>query len=112
MKDLMEYKGYYGSVHYSDDDEIFYGKLEFISSLVNFEGTNVKSLQKAFRQGVDDYLSTCKEENLEPEQPFKGNFNIRTGSDLHRKLVFYANKRDLSVNKVVIDALENYLKQA
>ncbi len=28
MKDFMEYKGYIGSCHYSDDDEVFYGKLE------------------------------------------------------------------------------------
>ncbi len=23
MKDMMEYKGYYGSVHYNDDDQVF-----------------------------------------------------------------------------------------
>ena len=32
MKDLIQYKGYYGSVHYSDDDQVFYGKIEYIKS--------------------------------------------------------------------------------
>ena len=25
MKDMMSYKGYYGSVHYGDEDRIFHG---------------------------------------------------------------------------------------
>ncbi len=33
MKDMMSYKGYYGSVHYSDEDRIFHGKIEFISDV-------------------------------------------------------------------------------
>jgi predicted HicB family RNase H-like nuclease len=48
MKDMMEYKGYYGSVHYSDEDRIFHGKIEFIRSLVSYEGTDVKRLREAF----------------------------------------------------------------
>jgi predicted HicB family RNase H-like nuclease len=56
MKDLMEYKGYYGSVHYSDDDQVFHGKIEFILSLVCYEGTDVKGLRAAFEEAVDDYL--------------------------------------------------------
>ncbi len=27
MKDMIHYKGYYGSVHYSDDDQVFFGKI-------------------------------------------------------------------------------------
>ena len=34
MKDTMEYNGYFGSVHYNDDDKVFYGKLEFIRALI------------------------------------------------------------------------------
>ena len=48
MKDTMEYKGYFGSVHYNDDDKVFYGKLEFIRALVSYEGTDVVSLRAAF----------------------------------------------------------------
>lgn len=32
MKDMIRYKGYLGSVHYSDDDQVFYGKLEYIKA--------------------------------------------------------------------------------
>ena len=60
MKDMMSYKGYYGSVHYSDEDLIFHGKRGFIRSLVSYEGSNVDSLRKAFEESVDDYLDLGK----------------------------------------------------
>lgn len=47
MKDMMSYKGYYGSVHYSDEDRVFHGKIEFVRSLVSYEGGDVEGLRKA-----------------------------------------------------------------
>ncbi len=69
MKDMMRYKNYYGSVHYSDEDKVFYGKVEFIRALVSYEGTDVKSLRKSFEEAVEDYLQTCKKQGKEPEHP-------------------------------------------
>ena len=109
MKDTMSYQGYIGSVHYSDEDQVFFGKLEYIKSLVNYEGTDVKSLKQSFEEAVKDYLDLCKKEGLEPEQPFKGSFNVRAGSDLHRKAALFAKEKGLNLNKVVTEALEQYL---
>ena len=109
MKDMMAYKGYVGSVHYSDEDRVFYGKVEFIRSLISYEGTDVNSLQEAFEESVDDYLEGCTEEGREPEQPFKGTFNVRTGSDLHRRAVMQAREKGVHLNRLVTEALEAYL---
>ncbi len=109
MNDMMSYKGYIGSVHYSDEDQVFFGKLEYIKSLVNYEGTNVHSLQQSFKEAVDDYLDLCTKEDIKPEQPFKGSFNVRAGSELHRRAALYAKENGLNLNKVVTDALEQYL---
>jgi predicted HicB family RNase H-like nuclease len=106
MKDMMRYENHFGSVHYSDDDKIFYGKVEFIRALVSYEGTNVQSLRKAFEEAVDDYLETCKKQGKEPEQPFKGSFNIRVGSNLHQRVALEAMKRGVSLNKYIVDVLE------
>lgn len=110
MKDMMEFKGYFGSVHYSDDDRIFYGKLEFIKALVSYEGTSVDELRKAFEDSVEEYLATCLEEGVEPETPFKGSFNIRAGSDLHRRLVAEASRLGIKLNRLVVRALEKFLE--
>lgn len=68
MKDMIHYKNYYGSVHYSEEDQLFYGKIEYIKSLVNYEGTDAASLKKAFEEAVGDYLELCLNEGLEPDQ--------------------------------------------
>ena len=109
MKDTMVYKGYVGSVHYSDDDQVFFGKLEYIRSLVNYEGTDVKSLKQSFKEAVVDYLDLCAQEGIEPEKPFKGSFNVRAGSELHRRAALFAKEKGLNLNKVVTEALEQYL---
>lgn len=106
MKDMMRYKDYYGSVHYSDDDRVFYGKIEFIRALVSYEGTDVESLRRAFEEAVEDYLETCREQGREPERPFKGSFNVRVGSRLHQRLALEAIKRGVTLNGYIIELLE------
>ncbi len=34
MKDVLNYKGYIGSVHYAAEDRVFYGKVEGINDLI------------------------------------------------------------------------------
>lgn len=58
MKNTMEYKGYTGSVEYSDEDGVFFGKVQFIRTLISYEGSNAKELRQDFHDGVDDYLIT------------------------------------------------------
>ena len=111
MKDMMTYEGFAGSVHYSDEDRLFYGRVEFIRSLISYEGTDVDSLRQAFEESVDDYLAQCEQEGRAPEQPFKGSFNIRTGSDLHRRAAMQAKERGLNLNRLVTEALEKYLSE-
>ena len=38
MNNTMEYKGYVGSVEFSEEDVIFYGKVMGIRSLISYEG--------------------------------------------------------------------------
>ena len=57
--DLICYKNYYGSVHFDPQEELFFGKIEFIRDLVNYEASEAKSLIKAFHEAVDSYLEDC-----------------------------------------------------
>ena len=106
---LLEYKGHFGSVEYSDEDETFFGRLEFIRGLVTYEGEDAKSLKAAFHEAVDDYLETCAAEGIAPEMPLKGSFNVRAGQELHRRAMIHAKRKGLSLNAVVSDALRSYL---
>ncbi len=110
MNSMMQYKDYLGSIHYSDEDQIFYGKVEYIRSLISFEGEDVPSLQANFETAIDDYLALCEAEGITPDKPFKGTFNVRVGSQLHRQAALFAQEKGVNLNKLVTDALESYLR--
>lgn len=106
MNDILEYKGYYASLRFSSEDEVFYGKLLGIDDLVNFEGASVRELKKAFHEAVDDYLETCKELGKEPNKTYKGTFNVRLTTDLHRQAALYAAMHNVSLNDFVRTAID------
>lgn len=106
MKDVLTYKNFIGSVHFSAEDKVFHGKIEGICDLITFEGQTVSELIKAFHEAVNDYLELCKEACKEPERLFKGSFNVRIPSDLHRKAAKKATIMGISLNQLVQKALE------
>lgn len=110
MNDVMEYKGYYASVHFSSEDDVFFGKLLGIDDLVNFEGGSVKELKKAFYEAVNDYLETCTELGKEPNKTYKGTFNVRISTDLHKAAAVYAASNNISLNEFVRAAISFALR--
>ena len=57
--DQLQYKDFIGSVNFSANDQIYYGKIEGISDLVTFEGNTVQTLTQDFHQAVEDYIKDC-----------------------------------------------------
>jgi len=112
MNDILEYKGYYGNVHFSAEDEIFYGKIIGINDLVSFEGDCVSELKSAFHEAVEDYLDLCKELNKEPDKMYKGTFNIRIPSELHRQASIVAAIKNVTLNDLVKTAIDNLVKDS
>lgn len=111
MKDLMQYKSYYGSVHFDQDDLILHGKIEFIRALVTYEATDAKGLKKSFEAAVDDYLQMCAEQAIEPEKPFKGSLNVRLGPELHRHIAIVASHHNVSINKFIAQTVQQAVWQ-
>ncbi len=111
MNNIMEYKGYVGSVEFSEKDGLFFGKVQGIRSLISYEGTNAHELVSDFHGAVDDYLTLCKEENAPPETAYKGRLNVRfKNSDIHRRAAIYAMMHEQSLNSFIEEAVEEKLK--
>ncbi len=108
MKNYLEHKGYIGTVEFSAEDKLFFGKIQGINDLVTFEGSSVNELEKSFQDSVLDYLETCSALNKVPEKVFKGSFNVRVSQELHQKTALLASKKGLNLNDVVKEAL-NYI---
>lgn len=106
MNDILQYKDYVATIHFSSTDEVFYGKILGIDDLINFEGASVKELKKAFKDAIEDYLETCKEMDKEPNKTYKGTFNIRIGTELHKDAAVFAAMHDMSLNDFVKTAID------
>ena len=109
MNNLMEYKGYIGSVEFSQEDSVLFGKVLGIRALISYEGQTVHELVADFHEAVDDYLNLCAEEGKTPEKAYKGSFNIRISPELHRRAAIYATTHQTTLNHVVENALEHYV---
>lgn len=106
MNDVLQYKGYYATIHFSTEDETFFGKVMGINDLINFEGESVKELKRSFKEAVDDYLETCKKLNKAPDKTYKGSFNVRIPTELHKQAAIYAALRKISLNDFVRYAID------
>jgi predicted HicB family RNase H-like nuclease len=106
-KDILIYKDFIGTVHFSTDDELFYGKIEGINDLVTFEGVSVKELKSSFEEAVDDYLELCAHIGKEPFKSFMGSFNVRISPDLHKKAFKVAVEEGVSLNQFIQQAVEH-----
>lgn len=111
MNDIIQYKDYYAEIHFSSEDEIFYGKLIGINDLVNFEANSVKGLKKACAEAVEDYLETCKVIKKSPQKTYKGSFNVRIPSELHRQAAIFASLKKVSLNDFVRYALHETISK-
>lgn len=88
----LNYKGYIGSVAFSEEDYVFFGKIEGIDGMVNFEGESVKELTDAFHEAVDDYLAYCKKQGIEPHKSYSGSLNVRLTPEMHSRVATLAKR--------------------
>ena len=109
MSNTMEYKGYLGSVEFSEADGGFFGKVQGIRALISYQGTTAKELIDDFHGSVDDYLALCAENGVEPEKAYKGSFNVRVSPELHRQAVTYAAAHRITLNSFVESAIRRSL---
>jgi predicted HicB family RNase H-like nuclease len=106
MSEIIKCKDYLATVEFSAEDEVFHGRILGINDLVNFEGSTVRELKKAFADAVVDYLKTCEKIGKNPDKTYKGSFNIRIPEELHRQAAINAAKENMSLNDFVRYAID------
>lgn len=102
----LRYKGYIGSVEYSEEDNCLYGKvLGMNKDLISYEGDTVADLKKDFEGAIDDYLASCKDRGVEPRKPFSGKLNLRMPSELHSRVAAMAANTGTTINDFINKAI-------
>ena len=101
----LTYKGYTGSIEYNDIDNLLFGKVLGIQSLLSYEGQTGKELEIDFREVIDEYLASCITQDKTPEKAFKGSFNVRISANLHKKAALLAMEAKISLNNFVEESI-------
>jgi predicted HicB family RNase H-like nuclease len=111
VKDVLRHGDFIGSVHFSAEDDCFYGKLEGVDDLVTFEGRDVGELKRSFREAVDDYVDLCRRAGKPLFKSYGGTFNIRMPAELHRKAARRSALLGISLNQLVQRAVEKEVRE-
>lgn len=108
MNSMMIYRGYRAVISYDQEDDTFIGEVIGINDSLSFYGNTTKELNESFRQSIENYLELCEEIGKKPEKEFKGTFNIRISSELHRQLSEEAEFNHITLNQHVKSILQNH----
>ena len=95
----LKYKGYTGSVEYSEEDKCLFGKVQGMAKdSITYEGSTVEELTEDFQGAVDDYLTLCDEKGIEPRKPYSGVLNVRLTPEIHSSAAMAAQKAGITLN--------------
>ena len=110
MKNTLSYKGYYGSVEFSNEDDVFFGRIIGINDRITYEGDNVKTLRHDFEEAVNEYLEICSHLGKNPEKAYSGALNVRIAPALHRQLAAFSTLNGKTLNVVIEEAIRGYIE--
>ena len=109
MDNILKYKDFIGSVNFSAEDGLFFGKIEGIKSMVSFEGATVKELEADFKSAVNGYIDYCKRHGIDPKKSYSGKISITITPGEHSMIAAVAKSRGISVAAFVKDAINKEL---
>ncbi len=104
---MLEYKGYRAQVEFDDSIRAFIGEVIDTRDKITFEATSVDELEREFHASIDDYLSWCESEGVEPERPYSGNLVLRLSPDLHRSIARESADEGMSINAYIAKKLKD-----
>lgn len=105
---LLKYKGYTGSVEYSEEDNCLFGKVQGLhGTLISYEGSTIDEIREDFMGAVDDYLLSCEERGIVPAKPYSGKLLLRMPSDLHSRVAAAASSAGTTINDFINRAVLN-----
>ena len=109
----LEYKGYYGSIEYSKEDDCLFGKVVGMpDNLISYEGNTAAELYADFKDAIDTYLDYCRTKGIKPKKSYNGVLNIRIPSETHCRLAIYAENHGKSINSFIRESIESRLEHA
>lgn len=64
ITNVLEYKGFTGSIEVDTDADILFGHVQNLKNpndMISYEGETIKELKEDFRGAIDDYLASFED---------------------------------------------------
>lgn len=108
----LKYKGYTGSVEFSDEDNCLFGKVQGLhGTLISYEGTTIDEIRSDFEGAIDDYLASCESRGIVPAKPYSGKLVLRMPSELHGRVAAAAMAAGTTINDFINKAVSNEMSR-
>lgn len=102
----LKYKGYIGSVEFSEEDNCLFGKVQGLrGTLISYEGSTIDEIRADFEGAIDDYLASCEERGIAPAKPYSGRLVLRMPSELHGLVAYAATNAGTTINDFINRAI-------
>lgn len=106
MNNTLQYKGFIAKLSISDTENMMYGEVIGVRTVLTCAGRSIAEIKKSFRTVVDEYLVFCSEQGIEPEKEWKGKLTFRPRSDemrimMQRKAIEAGESVNEWLNQVV-----------
>lgn len=63
----LEYRGYVGNVEFDEDEQLYRGRVQNVSAVIEYAASHIQCTQREFERSIQTYLAVCRERGLQPE---------------------------------------------
>ena len=111
IMDKLEYKGYFGTIEFSKDDNCLFGKVMGMpQNAICYEGITAAELYDDFKTAIDDYLDYCHINGIKPRKSYSGVLNVRIPANIHAKIAILADSTGKTINAIIKESIEKRLE--
>ena len=108
----LEYKGFWGSIEYSYEDNCLFGQVLGLSKeiCITYQVFTAVELYNDFKEGIEHYLENCISEGNNPIKSYNGILNIFIPAEIHNRMATYTQNNGTSINEFVRNLIERQLE--
>ncbi len=107
----MKFGEYEAVISFDPEIELFRGEFIGLNGGADFYADTTKKLRKEGETSLRVYLEFAKEKGIPPKKKYSGQFVLRLRPQVHKKYSTLAKSKNLSLNQVVSQTLEEAIEK-
>lgn len=103
----ITYKRYVGTVEYSHEDGILWGRVLGLDDIIDYEGESISELKKDFENAINHYLEFCRNTGRKPSKPRHGKITLTLPLEIEAGLEQVIEETGKSAKALILDAVKD-----